>query len=60
MPSFIPHCFELEQHAHVSEGDIPLQLHLEFPEIQELGYEYTITYVVNFFLPSQSQEPITG
>ena len=42
LPSFIPHCFELEQHAHVSEGDIPLQLHLEFPEIQELGYEYTI------------------
>ena len=42
LPSFIPHCFELEQHAHVSEVDIPLQLHLEFPEIQELGYEYTI------------------
>ena len=42
LPSFIPHCFVLEQHAHVSEVDIPLQLHLEFPEIQELGYEYTI------------------
>ena len=42
LPSFMPHCFELEQHAHVSEVDVPLQLHLESPEIQELGYEYTI------------------
>ena len=41
-PSFDPHGFELEQHAHVSAADVPLQLHLGSSEIKCIEEVHTL------------------